>query len=57
MLSTHSRLVAFMEEMKQVKKNKLRSDVLEHCERSKLQLNDYYSAEIVEKMAHSRIEK
>ena len=46
-----------MEEIGGLRESEIRTDVTEHCDRSKLSFLNYISVESVEKMVKSRIEK
>lgn len=57
MYQAQSRLQSFIEGLGELKDTVIRTDVIEHCDRTKLNLNEYFSIENIEKMVKNRIEK
>ena len=57
MYEANSRLLSFIEGIGDLKNGNLRTDVIEHCDRTKLNLSDYFSIENIERMVKNRIEK
>jgi len=50
-------MISFIEGIGEIKDTVIRTDVIEHCDRTKLNLNEYFSIENIEKMVKNRIEK
>ena len=50
-------MLNFISGLAQLKHTNIRTDVIEHCDRTKLNLNDYINIESIMKMVKNRIEK